>query len=76
MGAFLAKLDGLPVLERLVEGLAVQISWCALVVVPVGAAGITFSRHPSGVPGSVLCGGRGRVMGCISIVSVRFVTNF
>ena len=56
MGAYLAKLDGLPVLERLVEGLAVQISWCALVVVPVGAAGITF--HPSGVPGSVLwCGG-------------------
>ena len=64
MGAFLAKLDGLPVLERLVEGLAVQISWCALVVVPVGAAGI-IAFHPSGVPGSVLCGGRGRVMGCI-----------
>lgn len=74
MGAFLAKLDGLPVLERLVEGLAVQISWCALVVVPVGAAGI-IAFHPSGVSGSVLCGGRGRVMGCISIVSVR-LTNF
>jgi len=47
----------------------VQISWCALVVVPVGAAGI-IAFHPSGVSGSVLCGGRGRVMGCNC--SVRF----